>query len=291
MQCLIILIIVVLIITTVTRVGEGLRTGEPGVGRSLRRLAERHNGIFRSGGIYIAPNVRFRYGHTWITVTSTRRRGIGKTTRAELEWPDSQLQIEVCTRRASLARLASTRGSCTSIGTGDAEFDSEFEVHTNQPARAKAWLSVGVRWRITQLSRFGDRAGRVYVLLDHGVLVVEKQAGLHRIDQMEQFCQLALQLYDQAMLTRATGIEFLAQSEAQPVENPVCKVCGETIDHDMVVCRSCRTPHHLDCWQYIGKCSVFACQETQYIIPAVASIPANKPDAAATDADDSDRSA
>jgi Prokaryotic RING finger family 1 len=41
---------------------------------------------------------------------------------------------------------------------------------------------------------------------------------------------------------------------------PICKVCGEPIDAgDAVVCASCNTPHHRDCWEYVGACSIYGC--------------------------------
>jgi hypothetical protein len=41
---------------------------------------------------------------------------------------------------------------------------------------------------------------------------------------------------------------------------PVCKVCLEAIDGGaIVVCSSCRTPHHRECWEYVGACSIYGC--------------------------------
>ncbi len=285
MQCLAILIIVIFILATMTPIGESLRTGQPGAGRALRRLADKYNGTFRSGGIYIAPNVRFRYGQTRVTISSTRRRGIGKTARAEIDWPDRHLQIEVRTRQR-LEHTPTTGRTGLSIETGDPAFDIEFEIHTNNPDQARTWLSDGVRWQIVRLADATRHSGHLSVLLANGNLQVEKQVGQQRSDHLEEFCERALELYDQAMLTRAVGINFVAEGEAQPVEDPICKVCGEPIDHDMVICRRCRTPHHLDCWQYVGKCSVFGCDETRYVIPTVA--PGAASDDAAPDGGGSD---
>jgi hypothetical protein len=82
---------------------------------------------------------------------------------------------------------------------------------------------------------------------------------------------LCLELFDQAMLTRSEGIEFVGSShEAQLIEDPICQVCGEVVAADMVFCRRCRTPHHLDCWQYNGSCSIYGCRETRYAVPTVA---------------------
>lgn len=39
-----------------------------------------------------------------------------------------------------------------------------------------------------------------------------------------------------------------------------CLVCRQGLAAEVVRCRSCRTPHHRDCWEYVGRCSVFACK-------------------------------
>lgn len=42
-----------------------------------------------------------------------------------------------------------------------------------------------------------------------------------------------------------------------------CEVCGEDLDpkvRDLVKCAECQTPYHLDCWEFLGKCSIYACE-------------------------------
>jgi hypothetical protein len=45
-----------------------------------------------------------------------------------------------------------------------------------------------------------------------------------------------------------------------------CRVCGTAMEPDrpLVACNKCQTPHHKDCWAYIGKCSILHCGETNY---------------------------
>lgn len=38
----------------------------------------------------------------------------------------------------------------------------------------------------------------------------------------------------------------------------VCPVCGTALANP-VTCDSCRTPHHRECWDYSGRCAIFAC--------------------------------
>ena len=43
-----------------------------------------------------------------------------------------------------------------------------------------------------------------------------------------------------------------------------CQVCGMELRGSVVLCKMCRTPHHRDCWEYMGSCSTYACEETRY---------------------------
>ena len=42
-------------------------------------------------------------------------------------------------------------------------------------------------------------------------------------------------------------------------EKVLCQVCGTPIEGQVIYCRNCKTPHHADCWDYVGHCSTFAC--------------------------------
>lgn len=39
----------------------------------------------------------------------------------------------------------------------------------------------------------------------------------------------------------------------------LCPVCAELIGGDHVSCLKCDSPHHLECWEYIGCCATFGC--------------------------------
>jgi len=45
---------------------------------------------------------------------------------------------------------------------------------------------------------------------------------------------------------------------------PRCRVCGAPVDGDHVCCRQCDTPHHGDCWDYVGGCATFGCGSTAF---------------------------
>jgi hypothetical protein len=32
----------------------------------------------------------------------------------------------------------------------------------------------------------------------------------------------------------------------------------------VVYCGKCRTPHHEECWSYVGQCSTYGCREIRF---------------------------
>ena len=47
-------------------------------------------------------------------------------------------------------------------------------------------------------------------------------------------------------------------------ENAVCMICGEAVVERRVQCRRCQTPHHQECWEYLGQCSTYGCGGTKW---------------------------
>jgi hypothetical protein len=43
-----------------------------------------------------------------------------------------------------------------------------------------------------------------------------------------------------------------------------CQVCGEKTETRVVFCAKCRTPHHEECWTYVGTCSTYGCREIRF---------------------------
>ncbi len=266
MECFVALLVFGFIVILIS--GAGLGLGPQGRRRSFQMLVPRFGGAYQTGGLFRRPSVRFRYGPTWVTITEGSKRGSQRTTQANLQWPDAKTDVRVETR-SQWAR--STLGNdMPGIRVGDEQFEKQYFT-SGQPAEdVRRLLSDGVRWQLNKLNMFLE-CWHVTFSIRHGRMIIESPAAIRRNEDLEQFTQLCLELFDQAMLTRSEGIEFVGHSdEAQPIEDPICQICGEEISRDMVFCRRCRTPHHLDCWQYNGCCSTYGCRESRYIVPTVA---------------------
>ncbi|MBM4088999.1 MAG: hypothetical protein FJ276_06130 [Planctomycetes bacterium] len=244
----------------------GLGVGPSSRSRLFQQLVRRFGGFYQRGGVFRRPSVRFRYGSALVTIQAASRHGVGRTTQAIIPWPDATLDVLLEPRAGP---SPSSRPRLPEVASGDPAFDLKYVVSGAHEGDVKRLLSNGVRWQVNRLHQLlGGTSLRVSIR--NARLVIEKAGRMRRWEELEQFVQLALEFHDQAILTRDEGIEFLADNEAQLVEEPICRICGEPIVGDMVFCRRCRTPHHLDCWEYNGSCSTYGCRETRYAVPTIA---------------------
>ncbi|MHB0955622.1 MAG: RING finger protein [Pirellulaceae bacterium] len=266
MEC--VLLLFLFLILSLLASGIGARLATLGQGNAYESLVRRFGGTYQGGRLLRRRNVRFRYGQTWVLVTPGARRGRHRSTQVMIRWPDSRLELRLESR--TTAQSPATASDPHRVSLGDAEFDRRYRVTGPHADEIRQWLSDGVRWQVNKISR-SVHPSPIRISIRHGRLLVEQLMHIKRPEELHEFTQQCLELYDQAMLTRSEGIEFVGDAhEAIPVENPICQVCGEPITSDMVFCRRCLTPHHLDCWQYNGLCSTYGCRETRFQIPTVA---------------------
>lgn len=66
------------------------------------------------------------------------------------------------------------------------------------------------------------------------------------------------------VLMRAMGgsadVVIVGEAESGPPPTGTCPVCGAALEQvRLVYCAACETPHHPECWTYIGVCGMFAC--------------------------------
>jgi hypothetical protein len=48
--------------------------------------------------------------------------------------------------------------------------------------------------------------------------------------------------------------------ELQVLPEGTCQVCGTCMKAMSVRCETCQTPHHPECWKYLGRCSTYGCK-------------------------------
>lgn len=241
--------------------------------RAYRQLAARYQGKYESRGLSDPPTVSFSYNGSNIRV--------GLAPQIAGQPPNPRTRVVARFRRGIPFRLelapvsrpvpAQSPKGTRPVRIGDQEFDRGFVIQANDPEMAGEFLSPSVRWSIGNLQRLAPPSGMLISINPERLLVqVDRNLGLHP-DSLHQAVREALVILDglqQGVAARLSqGVSIVAVGTAETAESgpPICKVCGEPIAAPVVLCASCRTPHHRDCWEFVGSCSIYGCSGKQNV--------------------------
>jgi hypothetical protein len=237
--------------------------------RGYRELATRYRGRYESRGLSDPPTVSFTHNG------STVRVGLAPTIAGQ---PNQIPRTRVVTRfrqgipfRLELAPCARPAPPQLPKGTrllriGNSEFDREFVVQANDLEMARDFLSAKTRGSIVLLHRMAQVGGMLLSINPERMLVqVDRNLGSNS-EALGMAVREALVLHDgltDGVARRMKqGISIVDDPEGGAALEgpPTCKVCLEPITGGQItVCAACNTPHHRDCWDYVGACSIYGC--------------------------------
>jgi hypothetical protein len=132
---------------------------------------------------------------------------------------------------------------------------------------ARDFLVPGVVSAIVDLQSMAHAGGILVSISPERLLVqVDRNLGLN-VESLDRAVRDTLILQDglsRGVAQRmSAGIDIVGQQDRFDGDDGlavVCKVCGEPItDQPVVICAQCRTPHHRECWEYVGACSIYGC--------------------------------
>ena len=239
--------------------------------RAYRQLATKYHGRYENRGMSDPPTVSFNYNGSTVRVglapqfpgqpTFPRTRVVARFARGL----PFRLELAPVGRPAPAQPPKGTRP----VRVGDAEFDRAFIVQANDPEMARDFLTAPVRWALVNLQKLGPPGGMLLSINPERMLVqVDRNLGAS-VDSLAGGVREALAIHDGLQSGVASrlgeGVSIVAAGPASAADAgpPTCKVCGDAINGtgpSRVFCSTCRTPHHRDCWDFIGACSVFGCK-------------------------------
>jgi hypothetical protein len=256
---------VVLIVVIIVAVAMGQARAH-GTAEAYSQLARHYGGTCDPGGLFGRPKAQFVHAGAWVVVDVYTTGGENTTYYTQVHFSGQQptVRCEVYPERA-WSRVGKLIGM-EDVEIGSPAFDQQYIIKGDSRAALRNLLSPGVQQQIERLRHFLGN-GSIYVSFNRRELLVKKLSYIRDYPTLQEFTQLAIQLYDQAALTAEQGIEFVQNAAPPKLTEAVCQICGEKIQDDVVFCRRCRTPHHRDCWDYYGACSTYGCGETTYLRP------------------------
>lgn len=151
------------------------------------------------------------------------------------------------------------------IRVGDPQFDHKYVIQANPESVATKIFRPDRRADVIASVMHLESLPHATVHLTRDSLTVRARGYLYREAELWALARTALNftrfVLDLAPLTGVSWVEVSNQGGE-------CQICGSPfhLDHGVIRCSRCRTPHHLECWKYNGRCSTFACGETRYIV-------------------------
>lgn len=237
--------------------------------RAYRRLATRYHGRYESRGLSDTPTVSFTHNGSTVRVglapTIAGQPGQIPRTRVVARFKSGipfRFELAPASRPAPPQPPRGTR----TVKLGEPDFDRAYVVQANDLEMARDFLGPSVRAAIANLQR-GVHAGGMLVSINPERLLVQIDRNLGQsTEALTWAVQKALILHDgllEGVSRRVSqGIAIVDQPTAPDESDgpPICKVCGEPIEAGaVIVCAACNTPHHRDCWEYVGACSIYGC--------------------------------
>ncbi|AMV37171.1 RING finger protein [Planctomyces sp. SH-PL62] len=236
--------------------------------RAFRRLAARHGGRYETRGLSDSPIVSFPQGEDLVRVglapASARRPGVISTRVVVRFRRGIPFRLDLAPRESP--QLRPPAKGTQPVFLGDREFDGAFVVQANDPDMARDFLAPATRWAIAGLQRL-VRPGGLTLAVSPERLLVQLDRDLSDdedslVAAVAETLTIHQGLREGVRKRISEGVTLLEEDgEPDPDEGPaVCKVCGEVADlGPLVVCVKCGAPHHRDCWEFVGWCSIYGC--------------------------------
>lgn len=239
---------------------------------ALAQVARRFHGMLHPGGWFHRPSVWLAHGHAQVRVNLIPLGGGGSHyyLQVAIQQRDIKARTEIFYYQTRESLLPQRRGLLPLEFDWD-DFRRRWQVLAEDGDATRHLLSDGVRLAIEMVWRTPIPAETMFSL-SPGWLVVRKVWHQPRGVELEAFLERTCALSDQLHLAAAAGIEFVASEQAQLLEEAKCGVCGDSLAREIVICRRCNTPHHLECWQYTGGCSTYGCGGRECVTPGVARL-------------------
>lgn len=144
------------------------------------------------------------------------------------------------------------------LSIGDRSFDAQYVVKaTPESLAAEVFRSDRRERMMAAVRRLSQFANPTIDLTRTGLRIQVREelkseaSVLALLKTAEEFLEV---------LRVAVPVPGIHLGEMKTSRDSACPVCGTSLGGHAVRCESCRTPHHPECWSYVGQCSTYACQ-------------------------------
>lgn len=227
---------------------------------ALRAVAATWRGTVIEGGWFGHSHAELQVGGAKARLQHAKE-GKRNVTEFTIHFPDPRLRMEIYPQ--TVVEQVKKFLGMQDIEVGVPRFDELFIVQGNDSNLIREYLSFETQAALQAVARcsyFFD----LHLTIGGGTLRVTKRSDIRKVQDLLRLVQSCETLFIALVSARNLGIEFLPTTAPPRISETHCQVCGEGLQGSIVYCTRCQTPHHLDCWQYVGTCSVYACGQKRY---------------------------
>jgi hypothetical protein len=224
---------------------------------ALQRVAARVGGVVDNGGAFSRTRMNFKIGgrHAWIEVHAGSKNNPAYTRVSVDLRGQSPGTLHILPEGFGQSFLKVF--GAQDIEIGDPAFDANFVIKATPESLARNLFSPERRRDVIHAIYRIQNLGNPAVDLDVGQLSVQVRAYT-----AEESCLMLLVRTTEEFVGYLLGTPMdpgIQLGEVRIQSGGECPVCGTAMTERIVRCESCRTPHHEDCWSYMGRCSTYAC--------------------------------
>lgn len=225
---------------------------------AVTRLAPRLGAQVVHGRLFSEPSVEFSLAgrQAWLEFHSGSRSSSPYTRVVVNVRADSPGSLHIVPEGFGLAFL--TVFGAQDLEIGDADFDSRYVVRAVPETLAHHVFRPEQRHQaVASVLRLKDLEDPTIDLDRHHLTIQtrEYETNEHRLMEMVKTAEEFLTYVYRKV--GPTGVQF---AEVTVSTSGRCPVCGTGLGGPVVRCEFCRTPHHSECWKYMGRCSTYACK-------------------------------
>lgn len=221
---------------------------------SFAFLAQKYGGAVTSRGLIFG-----------LPAARVYARGVHVEVAVRGRWPKRYTEVRIPWQTPLDCELVSGISRWQAVSPKERTFEATFSLEGEPYDLLEGFRTPRAKG---QLIRLRDKLGqsRLQVAVTGETLIVRKPDVFSK-HELREFVEMSVDLfetvrnYEQAPADEAMAI---VTAEQKPAEPGVCQVCGEVIAGQEVRCSRCHSPHHLECWNYNGECSIYACGSKQY---------------------------
>jgi hypothetical protein len=143
---------------------------------------------------------------------------------------------------------------------GEPDFDRKYVVKATPESFVGRFFSPDRRSRLILAVRQLEDLSHPTLEVTRNYLRVQVREVVRSVGRLHGLISAAREFLE--VLRVDSGIEL---GELATRTGSTCPVCGMGLGVSAVRCERCKTPHHLECWRYVGQCSTYACTGKRFV--------------------------